>query len=65
MGKATNDRGSQITYLQNRINMLQQVVQTLDAESADVDDLERVLTMIQDLQGKAERFHKDWKEGRS
>lgn len=65
VGKATNDRGSQVSYIQNRIHMLQQVVETLDAESANVDDLSRVLTMLQDLEGKVERYKKDWEEGRS
>lgn len=65
MGKATNDRSSQMNYLQNRIQMLQQVIESMDGETADPSDLDRLLSMIEDLRLKVERYKKDWEEGRS
>ncbi|KGX88289.1 SE1561 family protein [Pontibacillus marinus] len=65
MGKATNDRSSQMIYLQNRIQMLQQVIESMDGETADPSDLDRLLSMIEDLRLKVERYKKDWEEGRS
>jgi len=65
MGNATNDRSSQVTYLQNRIQMLQQVIESMDGEAADTSDLDRLLSMIEDLRLKVERYKKDWEEGRS
>ncbi|QHE53952.1 SE1561 family protein [Pontibacillus sp. HMF3514] len=65
MGKATNDRSSQMNYLQNRIQMLQQVIESMDGEEAEPSDLDRLLSMIEDLRLKVERYKKDWEEGRS
>ena len=65
MGKATNNRSSQITYLQNRIQMLQQVMESMDGDTADPSDLDRLLNMMEDLRLKIERYRKDWEEGRS
>ncbi|WLR53345.1 SE1561 family protein [Bacillus tianshenii] len=60
MGKAVNDRKSQIEYVKNRINLLKNVVDTMDAEHADVEDMDRLLKMMNDLQIKLNRFRKDW-----
>jgi len=65
LGKATNNRSSQITYLQNRIQMLQQVMESMDGDTADPSDLDRLLNMMEDLRLKIERYRKDWEEGRS
>lgn len=65
MGKATNNRSSQLNYLQNRMQMLQQVIETMDAETSDTSDLDRLLKMMDDLRLKVERYKKDWEEGRS
>ncbi len=65
MGKATNDRSSQINYLQNRIQMLQQVIESMDGETAATSDLDHLLSMMEDLRLKIERYKKDWEEGHS
>ncbi len=65
MGKATNNRSLQLNYLQNRIQMLQQVIESMDADTSDTSDLDRLLNMMEDLRLKVERYRKDWEEGRS
>lgn len=60
MGKAAQQPSDQFTYIKNRIHMLNQVVSTMEAENVDIDDFNRVLDMIQQLQMKMERFKKDW-----
>ncbi len=60
MGKASTSPSEQFHYIKNRIQMLNQVVSTMDPEQVDMDDFTRVLDMIQQLQMKMERFKKDW-----
>ncbi|MGI8316527.1 SE1561 family protein [Halobacillus mangrovi] len=60
MGKAAKHPSDQFHYIKNRVKMLNQVVSTMDADEVDIDDFNRVLDMIQQLQIKMERFKKDW-----
>ncbi|KHE67480.1 SE1561 family protein [Halobacillus sp. BBL2006] len=60
MGKATQHPSDQFHYIKNRIQMLNRVVSTMDADDVDKEDFNRVLDMIQQLQIKMERFKKDW-----
>lgn len=62
MGKAAKHPSEQFHYIKNRIHMLNQVVSTMNAEDVEMDDFNRVLDMIQQLQMKMERFKKDWEE---
>lgn len=62
MGKAIHGKDSQLTYLKNRLNMFLEVIDTLDPESTDVEDIDRLIGMLDDLEGKYETFKKDWKE---
>lgn len=62
MGKAAQQPSDQFHYIKNRIQMLNQVVSTMDAEDVDMNDFNRVLEMIEQLQMKMERFKKDWEQ---
>ncbi|MDR4887913.1 hypothetical protein DZB84_17695 [Bacillus sp. HNG] len=62
MGNAIHDKDSQISYLKNRLNMFLEVIDSMDPESTDLEDIDRLIEMIDDLEGKYERFKKDWKE---
>ncbi|WP_299088931.1 SE1561 family protein [uncultured Metabacillus sp.] len=66
MGNAVQDKDSQLSYLKNRLNMFMEVLDSIDPESTDVDDIDRLLQMLDDLEFKYEQFKKDWdkeKEG--
>jgi hypothetical protein len=62
LGNAIQDKDLQITYLKNRLNMFVEVIDSLDPESTDLEDIDRLIGMLDDLEGKYERFKKDWKE---
>ncbi|WP_226581573.1 SE1561 family protein [Halobacillus litoralis] len=62
MGKAAEHPQQQFHYIKNRIQMLNQVVTTMDPEEVDMDDFVRVLNMIEQLQIKMNRFKKDWEQ---
>lgn len=65
MGKAAQHPSQQFHYIKNRIQMLNQVVSTMDDDDVDIDDFNRVLDMIEQLQMKMNRFKKDWEQENS
>lgn len=62
MGNAIHDKDKQIKYLKDRLNMFIEVVDTMDPESTDIDDIDRLINMLDDLEVKYDQFKKDWKE---
>lgn len=62
MGYAVHDKDSQLSYLKNRLNMFLEVIDSMDPESTDVDDVDRLIQMLDDLELKHNQFKKDWKE---
>jgi len=62
LGNAVKDKDLQISYLKNRLNMFLEVIDSLDPESTDLEDIDRLIGMLDDLEGKYERFKKDWEK---
>lgn len=60
MGNAVNSKDQQLDYLKNRLDMFMNVIDSLDPESTDVEDIDRLISMLDDLEAKYERFKKDW-----
>ncbi|MCO7125800.1 SE1561 family protein [Sporolactobacillus shoreicorticis] len=63
MGRATNSKEDQVIYLKNRFKLLAQVVGALNEETAEHEDLENILAMMENLEVKIRRFRDDWAEG--
>ncbi|ATH94735.1 hypothetical protein ACH95_12870 [Bacillus glycinifermentans] len=61
MGNAVTDKEQQVNYLKNRLDMFMSVIDSLDPESTDIEDIDRLIGMLDDLEAKYERFKKDWK----
>ncbi|MGM0875949.1 MAG: SE1561 family protein [Bacillota bacterium] len=62
MGNAVQDKDSQLSYLKNRLNMFLEVLDSMDPESTDVDDIDRLLQMLNDIEFKHDQFKKDWEK---
>ncbi len=62
LGNAIHDKDSQISYLKNRLNMFLDVIDSLDPESTDLDDIDRLIKMLDDLEFKYDQFKNDWEE---
>ncbi|QOR67031.1 hypothetical protein IM538_02310 [Cytobacillus suaedae] len=56
MGKAIHDKDSQLDYLKNRLNLFLEVIDSMDPESTDLDDIDRLIQMLDDLEGKYDQF---------
>jgi ribosome biogenesis GTPase A len=60
MGNAVNNKDQQLDYLKNRLDMFMNVIDSLDPEATNVEDIDRLIGMLDDLEAKYERFKKDW-----
>ncbi|WP_246943023.1 SE1561 family protein [Bacillus pinisoli] len=59
MGKATTDKDSQLSYLKNRLEMFMDVIDHLDPEHAELEDIDRLIQILDDMEVKVEQFKKD------
>ncbi|ACJ32711.1 Uncharacterized conserved protein [Anoxybacillus flavithermus WK1] len=64
LGNAVSDQNLQLSYLKARLNMFLEVLEALDPETAELEDIDRLIQMIDDLEMKYERFKKDWEKSR-
>ncbi|WP_243291617.1 SE1561 family protein [Bacillus sp. FJAT-47783] len=62
MGKAVSNKDEQVKYLRNRLSMFVEVLDSIDPETTDIEDIDRLISMLDDLEGKYERFKKDWEK---
>jgi hypothetical protein len=58
LGKAVDDKNSQVDYLKQRLNLFVDVLDSIDPEQADVEDIDRLISMIDDIETKCEQFKK-------
>nr|WP_259547844.1 SE1561 family protein [Heyndrickxia oleronia] len=58
MGNAVHDKDPQVLYLKKRLNMFLEVLESIDPEDADLEDIDRLIEMIDDLELKCEQFKK-------
>lgn len=56
MGKAVENKDSQLSYLKNRLNMFLEVLDSMDPESTDVEDIDRLLQMLDEIELKQDQF---------
>jgi hypothetical protein len=60
MGNAVYEKDLQLKYLKDRLNMLLHVIDSLDPESTDLEDIERLIEIVHALELKYEQFKKNW-----
>ncbi len=58
LGNAVHDKDPQVLYLKKRLNMFLEVLESIDPEDADLEDIDRLIEMIDDLELKCEQFKK-------
>lgn len=60
MGNSVTDKGRQLEYLQNRLEMFMTVIDAIDPESTEIEDIDRLIKMVNEIEEKYKRFKKDW-----
>ncbi|MFJ7366993.1 SE1561 family protein [Peribacillus frigoritolerans] len=61
MGKSITGKNEQLTYLKERLTMFMEVLDHIEPENTELEDIDRLIGMIDDLEGKVEQFktHED------
>ncbi|OLN23597.1 hypothetical protein BTO30_03235 [Domibacillus antri] len=54
--KPINDKETQVVYLKERLNIFMEVLDSIDPEETDVEDIDRLIEMIDDIEMKCEQF---------
>ncbi|PLT32983.1 SE1561 family protein [Bacillus sp. V5-8f] len=58
MGKSISNKDDQLTYLKERLSMFMEVIENIEPESTELDDIDRLITIIDDIETKMEQFKK-------
>ncbi|EWG13182.1 hypothetical protein LIS77_05200 [Cytobacillus firmus] len=57
MGSPIQDKNSQVTFLKQRLNMFLDVLEAIEPEDTEIEDIDRLIEMIDDLESKCREFN--------
>lgn len=57
MGNKVSDKNSQVTFLKERLNMFIEVLDAIEPENTELEDIDRLIEMIDDLESKCREFN--------
>ncbi|WP_110926413.1 SE1561 family protein [Bacillus massiliglaciei] len=58
MGKSIQNKDDQLTYLKDRLTLFMEVIDRIEPETAELEDIDRLIEMIDDIEVKVEQFKK-------
>lgn len=56
MGKHITNPEQQVSYLKDRLQMFLEVLDTIEPETTELEDIDRLIQMMDDLELKMEQF---------
>ncbi|ETI67427.1 SE1561 family protein [Neobacillus vireti] len=57
MGIPIKDKNSQVDFLKQRLNMFIDVLDAIDPEDTDLEDIDRLISMLDDMESKCKEFN--------
>lgn len=57
MGSPLQDKNQQVTFLKQRLNMFIDVLDAIDPEDTDLEDIDRLISMLDDMESKCKEFN--------
>jgi hypothetical protein len=57
LGSPTHDKNSQVNFLKQRLNMFIDVLDAIDPEDTDIEDIDRLISMLDDMESKCREFN--------
>ncbi|MED1467316.1 SE1561 family protein [Bacillus salipaludis] len=57
MGSPVQDKNLQVNFLKQRLNMFLDVLDAIDPEDTDLEDIDRLLSMLDDMESKCREFN--------
>ncbi|QBP40358.1 MULTISPECIES: SE1561 family protein [Paenisporosarcina] len=58
MGNAISNKEQQVTYLKERLHIFLEVLDSIEPETTELEDIDRMIAMMDDLELKMEQFKK-------
>lgn len=56
MGSPIEDKNTQVNFLKQRLNMFIDVLDAIDPEDTDLEDIDRLISMLDDMESKCREF---------
>lgn len=57
MGTPITDKNNQVSFLKQRLNMFLGVLESINPEEMKLDDIDRLIAIIDELESKCNEFH--------
>ena len=57
LGIPIQDKNDQVTFLKHRLNMFLDVLDAIEPENTEIDDIDRLIDMIDDIESKCREFN--------
>lgn len=57
MSKPITDKEQQVVYLKERLEIFLEVLDAIDPEHAELEDIDRLIQMMDDLEEKMDQFN--------
>lgn len=54
--KPITDKDQQVKYLKDRLQMFVEVLDSIDPETTELEDIDRLISMVDDLEEKMDQF---------
>jgi hypothetical protein len=56
LGSPIDDKNTQVSFLKQRLNMFIDVLDAIDPEDTDLEDIDRLISMLDDMESKCREF---------
>ncbi|MBQ0140905.1 MAG: hypothetical protein KBT36_16640 [Kurthia sp.] len=56
MSKSITNKDQQVTYLKERLQIFMEVLDAIDPETTDLEDIDRLISMVDDIEVKMDHF---------
>lgn len=57
LGSPTHDKNLQVDFLKQRLNMFIDVLDAIDPEDADIEDIDRLISILDEMESKCKEFN--------
>ncbi|HWK21841.1 MAG TPA: SE1561 family protein [Ureibacillus sp.] len=57
MSNSITDKNKQVNYLKERLQIFVEVLDAIDPETADVEDIDKLIQMLDDVEEKMDQFN--------
>ncbi|MEH7096166.1 SE1561 family protein [Neobacillus vireti] len=57
MGSPIQNKNTQVDFLKHRLNMFIDVLDAIDPEETDLEDIDRLISMLDEMESKCREFN--------